>query len=61
MEKVVDLVCGREVDPPDAPFQSRPEGRAYYFCPVDGKKRFDLHPQIYMQKNAEAKQGTAKN
>jgi Cu+-exporting ATPase len=55
MERTIDLVCGMEVDPQTTNFKTSTPERTYYFCSNECKSRFDSHPQIYIQNNAEAK------
>ena len=55
MKTTTDLVCGMEVDPEATEFKSEHHERAYYFCSLECKKRFDAHPQIFIQNAAEAK------
>ena len=55
MERTIDLVCGMEVDPETSNFKTITPKRTYYFCSIECKSKFDAHPQIYIQNNAEAK------
>lgn len=38
-----DPVCGREVDPSDAPLRAVYAGRVFYFCSPACKDAFDRH------------------
>jgi Cu+-exporting ATPase len=54
MKKTIDLVCGMEVDPADSSFKTEVNGHDFYFCSAECKRRFDEHPQVYIQNHAEA-------
>ena len=43
-----DLVCGMEVDPAKAPAKSQHQGKTYYFCSTECKKKFDAKPEQYL-------------
>lgn len=42
-----DPVCGMEVDPTTAVYQSQYYGQKYYFCSSGCKDSFDRDPQRY--------------
>ena len=44
---VKDPVCGMDVDPAGAEWESNYEGKTYYFCDEGCKQTFDLEPQKY--------------
>ena len=48
MEK--DVVCGMQVDPKKAAGQSEYQGKTYYFCAPECKKKFDANPQQFIAK-----------
>ncbi|OGO21619.1 MAG: YHS domain-containing protein [Chloroflexi bacterium RBG_16_50_9] len=45
--KVIDPVCGMQVDPKTAPARSDYMGKTYYFCSPACKKSFDANPTKY--------------
>ncbi len=48
---VKDVVCGMEIDRQQAETKgltSQQQGQTYYFCSPGCKKRFEAHPQQYM-------------
>jgi YHS domain-containing protein len=47
--KVVDPVCGMEVDPKTAPSATY-KGQTYYFCSADEKAKFEKDPEKYVKK-----------
>ena len=47
MEK--DPVCGMDVDPKTADFESTYQGKTYYFCSPGCKRDFDKEPQRYIK------------
>jgi YHS domain-containing protein len=47
--KVVDPVCGMEVDPKTAPSATY-KGQTYYFCSADEKAKFEKEPEKYVKK-----------
>lgn len=49
--KVVDPVCGMEVDTADAP-KATYAGKTYYFCSEDDKAKFQKNPQQYLGKKS---------
>ncbi len=46
-EKIVDPVCGMEVDPETA-MSAEYQGKTYYFCSADCHQRFMQHPAQYV-------------
>jgi Cu+-exporting ATPase len=54
MEKTIDLVCGMEVNPAESSLKSEVNGHSFYFCSAECKRRFDEHPQVFIQNHAEA-------
>ena len=49
-----DVVCGMKVDPADAPAKSEYNGRTYYFCSNECKKRFEAEPDRYLKNQPAA-------
>lgn len=49
-----DPVCGRPVDPVDAPESSIYQERIYYFCSEKCRKRFDRNPAKFTKKPEES-------
>jgi Cu+-exporting ATPase len=47
--KVVDPVCGMEVDPKTAASATY-KGQTYYFCSADEKAKFEKDPERYVKK-----------
>lgn len=47
-KKVVDPVCGMEVDPETAPAKAEYKGQTYYFCAAACKKAFEKDPERYL-------------
>lgn len=54
-EKVVDPVCGMEVDPATAPAKAEYKGKTYYFCAPVCKEEFEKNPERYLP--AEGRRG----
>lgn len=46
----IDPVCGMNVNPDKVAGKSTYNGKAYYFCAVGCKKRFDENPEFYLNK-----------
>lgn len=46
-EKVVDPVCGMNIDKDEALGTSDYEGRVYYFCAACCQRRFEANPEQY--------------
>ena len=51
--KMIDPVCGMEVEPATAPAKSEYKGKTYYFCAPGCKKAFDADPEKYIGKQGE--------
>jgi YHS domain-containing protein len=49
--KVIDPVCGMEVDPATA-LKATYAGKTYYFCSEDEKVKFEKDPERYVQKKS---------
>ena len=54
---VKDPVCGMDIDAATAAGQTEHKGRTYYFCGSKCKEKFDLAPEQYLGKSAEAQKG----
>lgn len=52
---VTDPVCGMDVDATTATLRTDYNGQTYYFCGATCKQKFDLRPEQYIGKSAEAK------
>lgn len=48
IEKVVDVVCGMEIDPSKARGVEEYEGKTYYFCSDSCRKNFVDNPKQYI-------------
>jgi YHS domain-containing protein len=48
-----DLVCGSPVDSDSPQFFSDYDGRIYPFCSPECKRKFDDHPDQFIQKRAK--------
>lgn len=51
MEKIIDPVCGMEVDPASSEGESEYGGQRYYFCAQACKDQFDAAPDRFIQNN----------
>lgn len=49
--KVIDPVCGMEVDPATA-LKATYAGKTYYFCSEDEKAKFQKNPEAYTRKSS---------
>ena len=49
-EKIVDPVCGMEVDPDTAPAKAEYKGKTYYFCAPSCRDEFEKDPERYLPK-----------
>jgi Cu+-exporting ATPase len=49
----IDPVCGMEVKESQAAGTSVYKGKTYYFCGLGCKRKFDEHPELYINPNAE--------
>jgi len=45
---VKDPVCGMNVDPKTAKYQTRHEGQAYFFCSAGCMEKFEATPEKYL-------------
>jgi Cu+-exporting ATPase len=48
--KVIDPVCGMQLEPSQAAAQTTYQGQTYYFCSQEDKKAFDKEPKKYTNK-----------
>ncbi len=48
MAKVIDPVCGMEVDTATAQYKTVYKGRIYYFCSHQCKVEFERNPEYYL-------------
>lgn len=49
----IDPVCGMEVDPITAAYQTTYKDKTYYFCSAECKRDFDKEPQKYVDKGIQ--------
>ena len=49
----IDPVCKMTVDEKTAQFKSEYKGKTYFFCAPGCKKKFDEHPEEYVEKETE--------
>ncbi len=47
-----DPVCGIFVDTQKAPASTSYQGKTFYFCSLDCKKKFDQNPQQFAKQTA---------
>ena len=52
-----DIVCGVAVDSEKPQFFSDYDGRIYVFCSPECKRRFDDHPDRFIQQHAKQELG----
>jgi len=45
MARVIDPVCGMEIDSEQTAIQSKFEGQTYFFCSTACAREFDQHPR----------------
>jgi YHS domain-containing protein len=50
----LDPVCKMEVNPASAEAQSQYQGQTFYFCSVECKRKFDAHPEQYIDETDRA-------
>ena len=50
----LDPVCGMEVNSMSAEAQSEWGGQTFYFCSAECKRKFDAHPEQYVDKTDRA-------
>jgi YHS domain-containing protein len=48
----IDPVCGMEINEDSAKAQTQFAGKKYYFCSEDCRKKFEEHPDEYMEATA---------
>jgi P-type Cu+ transporter len=48
-----DIVCGRALETDRPRFFSEYDGRTYPFCSADCKRKFEDHPDRYIQQRAK--------
>lgn len=53
--KVIDPVCGMQIDPAKAAGKSEYKGQTFYFCSDHCKRKFDAAPESYLKKPAAKK------
>jgi YHS domain-containing protein len=58
MAKVVDPVCGMELDPGQIEAQSSYRGKEYDFCSEECKRLFDANPEEYVGVTPEGSSDT---
>jgi YHS domain-containing protein len=49
-DKMIDPVCGMEVDPDTAAGESEFQGQTFYFCSPGCKSAFDRDPEQYINR-----------
>jgi YHS domain-containing protein len=54
-----DLVCETPVESEDSNFFSEYNGRTYFFCSSECKRKFDDHPDYFIHKKAKENLETA--
>jgi YHS domain-containing protein len=59
MAMQTDPVCGMKVDDQLADSKSQYQGKTYYFCSDECKRKFDQKPESYVGKKGQA-QGSGK-
>lgn len=47
-----DPVCGMKIDENDAKAETHFAGKKYYFCSDDCRRKFDQHPDEYIESAA---------
>ena len=52
-DMAIDPVCGMEVDPKIAEYQTTYQGKTYYFCSAGCKQDFDKEPKKYMKEGPQ--------
>lgn len=55
--KVIDPVCGMQVDPATAKYQSVHADQTFHFCSASCKKKFDADPAAWLGQSAPASAG----
>ncbi len=51
--KLVDPVCGMQIDPAKAAGKSEYKGKTYYFCSDRCKKTFDANPEAVLKQGSK--------
>lgn len=54
--RVLDVVCGMQIDPATAAGKSEYQGQTYFFCSLGCKKEFDKEPQKFINRSAGGQQ-----
>ncbi len=57
MDSMVDPVCGTAIDTGKPQFFTEYDGRTYPFCSPECKRKFDDHPDHFIQKQAKEELG----
>ncbi len=52
--KIVDPVCGMEVDTSKVKISAEYEGHTYYFCSEEDKTKFEANPAEYVKEEEKA-------
>ncbi len=52
--KVIDPICGMQIEPMRAAGESTYQGQTYYFCSEECKSKFDSESQKYAVKTHQA-------
>lgn len=56
-----DPVCGLEVDPSEAPAKETFEGRTYFFCTENCRRKFVEAPERYIGASSRPGEGSGGN
>ena len=56
-KKVIDLVCGMEVEPSQSKLISIYQGKSYWFCAESCRKAFESDPAKYLESKSLKKRG----
>jgi YHS domain-containing protein len=51
MAKVIDPVCGMEIDTKQTAIQSKFEGHTYFFCSTICAREFEKHPREVLERH----------
>lgn len=57
MAMQTDPVCGMQVDDQAAATKSQFQGKDYYFCSADCKRKFDQQPEQYAGNQQQSQHG----
>ena len=52
MARVIDPVCGMEIDTKQTAIQSKFEGQTYFFCSTTCARAFEAHPRDVLERAA---------